>query len=142
MISNVLQGAYWIPAQLTGLQEWNLTPDENKYLTDAVNTAIKSMGSKRSKRVLASIDKYAPGASLAIAALIITVPRVNATRRLYAAQANAKSGGPHRAQGAGAPATGQPATGGAPAAGDGSGTGSNYSGSLRPLTVADLEKLG
>ena len=79
---------YWLPAQVTGIREVELSETEADVLTSRTETLIKSLGTKRAKASLAMLDKYAPGVSLAVAVAIITLPKARLIKTHNARTAN------------------------------------------------------
>lgn len=81
LIENVYSGLYWSIGQLTGYpQVWELKEGQEEALAGATEAMIKSLGKRKASKTLKAINEYFPGISLVVTALVITVPRIQATR--------------------------------------------------------------
>lgn len=85
MIEDSIQFVYWMCSHFGG-DHWMLNESEVEVLSKRVQVLIQHAGKRKSKRILKTMDKYLPGASLAFAASMITYPRIidtlNARKRV------------------------------------------------------------
>lgn len=147
LLEDAVTALYWIPAQVTGLPGWELNATEARLLAERGEAFFKSLGKARSDRLIKVMDKFMPGASLAITALIITMPRVKMTQAARAASGQTSrldsvtSSEASRTGSVREPAAGYSPTYSAaePVADSGEGAPAV---SERPITAADIVKLG
>lgn len=141
MLETIYEVSFFaVGAAARDVDTWQLRPEESRDLASATEAFLKTLPAARTKRILANIEKYAPGFTLAFTAGVITIPRVMVTYKKYQQAQNGKArviaaqpAAGARAGGSGIPTTAGPETniGNADRWG-------NVTGAARPLTAEDI----
>jgi hypothetical protein len=135
LLADAITGLYWVPAQLTGLKEWELSEDEAGVLAVRVEAILKTgFDKKRAAKINKTIERFLPAVSLIVAASIITLPRIRLTK---AARDNHSRTASEAARRAGRSHVEQSATSSAQA-----NAGGNSERRARALTTADINEFG
>lgn len=79
IIADLFQFVFWGVAQATGLPEWELPEDDSAVIGENGDKWLKSLGPKRAKNVMATLNKMGPSVAFFGSIGMALVPRVRLT---------------------------------------------------------------
>lgn len=96
--------AFWLPGQAGAGEHWPVSTVEAEAIAERVIACLDSIPGKRKSQLLATVDKAAPWAGLAVTLYAVAAPRVQATILLRGRPRSAPTAAPASAS---APANGE-----------------------------------
>jgi hypothetical protein len=145
MLETIYEVSFFaVGAAARDVDTWQLRAEESRDLAGATEAFLKTLPAAKTKRVLASIEKYAPGFSLMFTAGVITIPRVMITYKKYQQAQNGKArvNSSQSATGARAGGAGVSAPSGIEVPASNADKWGNVTGDTRPLTADDIAGVG